>query len=335
MINSIQITEFLQNKFELPSPINVTLIRSYTNDVYKIVAGTKTYLLKVYGQGWRTEEELLFEVDLLNFLKNKHVRIAAPVMGGDKKYVYFVPQDRLTILFEWAGGNKPVSPFNSIDRELLGKAIAKIHLTTDGFKSKYHRKELGVDFLIKDPLNTILDNCEEKSQKAFFSNVAKNLSRYIETFISKGLDFGIVHADATFDNIHMTKEREVIFYDFDSGGLGWRAIDLQGWAVFDSKNVSKQEEFINGYRTIREISDDDVRASSYLHVANEFWGIALDVNRRISRQGIQAVKNYLITKETEMKNYMEYFSKASLVGADIRQNNTNYNNKNPKYLRGH
>lgn len=308
MIGTEQIVEFLHDKFELPLSTKISLVRSYTNDVYRVDIVNHKYLLKIYGKNWRTEEELYFEVDLLNFLKLNDIKVAGPTKGNDGKYVYAIDQDRFAILFEWADGDKPIPPFSPIDRERLGKAAAKIHLVTDLFKSGHYRKELGIDYLIRDSLTVILDGCNDEAQKVFFVDTARSLERYLEEFISKGLDFGIVHADVTFDNVHVTNENEVIFYDFDSGGQGWRAIDLQGWAVFDPKNVSKQNEFISGYRTVRNINDNDIKASSYLHTANEFWGISLDLTRRILNKGEQAIKDYLANKEIEMRNYMEYFA---------------------------
>ena len=115
-----------------------------------------------------------------------------------------------------------------------------------------------------------------------------------------------MHADVTFDNIHITKDKEVVFYDFDSGGPGWRAIDLQGWAVFDPIDNPKQQDFVRGYRTIREINVIDIQAAPYLHAATEFWGFALDLARRVSNQGEQTIKDYLITKETEIRVFMDY-----------------------------
>ena len=100
---------------------------------------------------------------------------------------------------------------------------------------------------------------------------------------------------------------QLIFYDFDSGGLGWRAIDLQGWAVFDQKTAPRQTAFIKGYRTVREISDNNVAASPYLHAANEFWGVGLDLNRRVLKQGKEAVNKYLDQKTKMFNMFLGYF----------------------------
>ena len=303
-----QIKNFLQSKFNLPSIKEISLLRRYTNDVYQISTTDKKYVLKIYGKSWRTEEELLFEVDLLNFLTKNDVKAAGPIYGKDKKFVYATSIDQFAILFEWADGDKPTSPFSSMDRELLGKATAKFHLATDNFKSSHHRQELNTDYLLTRPLVTILSSCVDSSQKSFFTQTSENLKRYIREFVTKGLDLGIVHADVTFDNIHITKDKEVVFYDFDSGGPGWRAIDFQGWAVFDPIDTPKQQHFVRGYRTIREINDIDIQAAPYLHAATEFWGIALDLARRVSNQVEQTIKDYLITKETEMQVFMDYFA---------------------------
>lgn len=285
-------------------------LRAYTNDVYE-VSGEKKFLLKVYGDGWRTKSEILWEIDLLSFLKSKGVDVAGVVAGmtGNKLFLINVEGgERLAVLFEWARGVKPDSPFSMSDYEKLGAAIAKIHKASDEFVSEHQRTRLDLDYLINNPLLIIEKSCDLK-MFSFFKELADSLKKEVIAFEQKGLDVGVVHDDVTFDNLHIDENGEIIFYDFDSGGVGYRALDLQGWAMLDKETVPRQEAFIKGYRTIREISDNDILASPYLHAANEFWGIGLDLERRVLQKGKAEVDAYLEDKKVMLGGFLEFFNK--------------------------
>lgn len=306
----VDISNWVKDNFEFSDNVEATLLRSYTNDVYEIENGDK-YLLKIYGEGWRTKSEVLWEIELLDFLKTNGVSVAGTIEGKNGKKLFEVDMDgadRLAVMFEWARGIKPESPFSLDKYELLGAATAKIHKISDSFQSNQKREELGIDYLLERPLQVILKVCGD-DKASFFRSYAVKLKKYILKFVSYGLDWGVVHTDVTFDNIHITDNREIIFYDFDSGGVGWRAIDLQGWTFFEPEKLPRQTAFIKGYRTVREISENNIAASPFLHAANEFWGIALDLDRRIINQGEQAINNYLSEKVKIFDKYFEYLER--------------------------
>ncbi len=303
------ISKWVEENFGFSDKVKVKPLRAYTNDVYEIENGGK-HLLKVYGDGWKTESEVLWEIELLEYLKEHHVGIAGIIEGKTGKKLFTLDiegNQRLVVMFEWAKGKKPTPPFSMDDYELLGKATAKIHQVSDNFQSNQQRQELGTDYLIDKPLLIILGACCNNDKARYFQNCANKLRGHIQKFESMGLDWGVVHTDVTFDNVHITDDREIVFYDFDSGGLGWRAIDLQGWAVFDAKTAPRQVSFIKGYRTVTRLSDNDIAASPYLHAANEFWGVGLDLNRRVLKQGEGAVSKYLSGKIKMFDMFSDYF----------------------------
>lgn len=303
------ISGWIENKYGFVGA-KAGLLRSYTNDVYEVI-GDKKYLLKFYGNGWRTESEILWEIELLDFLKRSGVGVAGAINGVSGEKLFSIELngiERFAVMFEWARGIKPDSPFSMNDYEKLGAAIAKIHKVSDDFVCNDQRQTLNVDYLINNPLLIIEKSCDPK-MSYFFREFADRLKEEINRFEKNGLDMGVVHDDVTFDNLHVTEGGEIIFYDFDSGGVGYRALDLQGWAVFDKETAPRQEAFIKGYKTVREISDNDVSASPYLHTANEFWGIGLDLERRVLQKGEVEVVAYLEDKKVLFDGFLRFFNK--------------------------
>lgn len=309
MDDNENISKWVRQYFDFSEKLKVKLLRSYTNDVYEIEDKEK-YLLKIYGEGWRAESEVKWEIKLIDFLKKQDVRVAGAMEGKAGKLLTIEERGRTrtAVMFEWADGKKPEPPFSLNDYELLGRATAKIHHALDSFHSNERREELGIGYLIDRPLATIMEICKNDTTLQFFREYALKLRDYLQRLIALGLDWGVVHDDVTFDNIHITDSGEVVFYDFDSAGLGWRAIDLEGWAVFDPKTRPRQEAFIKGYREIRDISGNDVVASPYFHAANEFWGVALDLKRRVLKNGEEATQTFLEDKINSFKLFDAYFT---------------------------
>lgn len=299
------ISKWVEENYGFPGKVRVKPLRTYTNDVFEIKNGGK-HLLKIYGDGWRTESEILWEIDLLEHLTKHHVAVAEVVEGKRGIKLFNIDKEkRPAVMYKWAAGKKPVSPFTLDDYERLGKAVAKIHKSSDNFESKHSRQPLDLEYLLHQPLKIILNT--GYSRGAYFQDLSKKLHSYVRTFESLGLDWGVVHGDVTFDNVHIVEDKTIVFYDFDSGGQGWRAIDLQGWAMFDQSTAPRQTAFLKGFRSEREISDNDVNASPFFHAANEFWGVGLDLSRRINKQGDKAIAKYLDEKINEFDKFLKYF----------------------------
>jgi len=72
-----------------------------------------------------------------------------------------------------------------------------------------------------------------------------------------------------------------------------RAIDIQGWAVLDAQWRPHWRAFLDGYREVRPLGENDIAAAPYLAAALELWGIQVDLERRILNETPSAVHGYL------------------------------------------
>jgi len=57
------------------------------NDIYIVKTQEDTYYLRVLIYKWRTKEEIEAEIELLNYLHNCGISIAAPVQGNEGVYI--------------------------------------------------------------------------------------------------------------------------------------------------------------------------------------------------------------------------------------------------------
>lgn len=296
MFHTEFLARWLKEQFgfaELPA---VALLRAYTNDVYRVDAGGNRFALKVYGIRWRADDEIRWEIDLLHHLAAHGVSVAGPVAGRDGDALRQVVLDgerRQVVLFEWADGGKPEGPFSPAMYRRQGKATATIHLAADGFTSPFARPALDLDYLVEHPVAFIESMPGNNEAKAILRFIAEALSAAITLRAQQGLDWGPCHGDLTFDNVHHTAEGQTVWYDFDSGGPGWRAIDLQGWAATMPDRQKDWRAFLDGYRTVRALSDNDVVVAPYLFLAQEFWSIQVDLQRRVIADGPEAISHLL------------------------------------------
>ena len=139
-MNILEIISYLASIFPIELPAYGELIRSYTNDVFLISTPSKQYILKVYKETWRKEQEIEYEVALLNHLVRKGLRVSIPIMGNDGRYVH--PLEMLNgkcnvVLFEYAEGRKPTPPFSLELYREFGAAIARMHTMSSDFESNF------------------------------------------------------------------------------------------------------------------------------------------------------------------------------------------------------
>lgn len=296
-MNLDKISKWLRKNYSFNSPPKVSLLRAYTNDVYLIELSGEKFVLKIYGKNWRSQDEINYEIELLEYLSSKGLLVAKAIPSRNNQPVEQIKTllgNQWAVLYEYAYGEKPQRPFSNELYFLFGEAIGKMHLISSSFVSSYQRKNLDLAYLIDEPIKIVKPLLSENPDNLILlTEIADNIKKKITELCEKGLNWGPIHGDATLDNLHITKNKEIVLYDFDSGGPGWRASDLQGWAVNNMERQGDYDSFIKGYQCMKELNQRDIEASPYLTIAWEIWGLKIDLENRIFKQGQEKVKVYL------------------------------------------
>ncbi len=291
-----EISKWVENNYSLGGKVTSKLLRSYTNDVYLIETLNKKFVLKLYDQIWRTKEEVLWEVDLTNHLLKKGVLVGVPVKSSDNEIVktMYIGKNKFTaVLFKYAKGDKPQPPFTPDLYYKFGKAAAKLHKESNDFTSIYSRPNIDLKYLIDDSL-MLAKGLTSKRELESLINFGSKLKNKINNFTK--LDMGIVHGDLTLDNLHITKSGDITFYDFDSAGFGYRAMELQGWVVLNPELKSNIDAYSKGYREIRDIDENNFKAASFLQAAQDMWlrkGMKALNSPEILEQQLQRVRQWI------------------------------------------
>ena len=255
------------------------LIRRGLSDTYLVQSVAKPYILRVYRPTWRPLSEILYEMDMLTYLHQNGASVSTPIERKDGSFVYglYAPEGlRYMVLFTYAKGEEPV--LTEEQGYQMAYATAVIHQASEGFTSSSTRFSLDVNYLIHKPLQLAKPYLEHRADDlAFLFKLADALSERIMD-LAPELDWGICHGDGTERNAHISDDGIVTFFDFDCGGMGWRAYDLATFRM----NVRKREQgnaiwaaYLKGYSSVRAIKPVDLEAEPLLFVARIFWSMGI------------------------------------------------------------
>ncbi len=279
--------------YSIAQPTSCTFLNFGLNDTYVVASPTDRYILRVYHAGWRAEEDILHELDVLAFLNDQGVPVSAPIPRTDGSFTHTVsaPEGPRTMaLFSYAPGRFPLIPHEEqTDSYHFGQALARIHAATDTFQSPHRRFALDLDHLMEQPLAAIEPFLQHRSDDwNYLRGLANRLRERIERVPGGMLDQGFCHGDVHSGNARIGEDGTVTFFDFDCCGKGWRAYDLAVFRWHARLYGNEQEQwphFLWGYQEARHIGDEDIALTAIfvavrliwitgLHTSNgHIWGI--------------------------------------------------------------
>jgi Ser/Thr protein kinase RdoA (MazF antagonist) len=272
--------------YDLPLPTACEPLSEGLNDVYFVQSGAGPHVLKLYRAGWRTREEVRYEVEALLHLDRRGVPVALPVASRDGSFTHELPAPagpRQAVLFTWASGRAD-TPLDESYAWRIGSATAAIHAATDDFSCPHRRFSLDLEHLLTQPLDALQPLLDDRASDAtYLRELAERLRRRLERLPVSALDWGFCHGDITTRNAHATDETVTLF-DFDCGGPGWRAYDLATFrtSLVDGGERYEQPEalwkaFLEGYRARRPLGDADLEAVPLFVALRQVWGLGMHV----------------------------------------------------------
>lgn len=200
---------------------------------------------------------MLFELELLDFLRERGVRAAAPLRRNDGALLGWTATpagQRATSLFEVAPGDPPENPPLPTQARELGKAVAELHLAANDFSSPHERYHLDLKYLVEQPLELIGQRDDKNLQEALAAlQPVEAMVDHVTALSTDADEYGVIHGDMHFGNMHFDGDRVTLF-DFDHCAYGWRAYDLVA-ALFLPE--AQQNAFFEGYESLRPLSTEE------------------------------------------------------------------------------
>lgn len=270
--------------YEIGSPIECVLLRSWINEVYSVQTSRGRFILKVFRHGWRAPDEIAYEVELMQHLARHGLRVHPPLFtrNGSAIHVLSAPEgSRPLVLYPLLFGQPPLPPSEAI-YHLVGQAIGRMHQAWNSFVPAHPRRALDLDYLAREPLSWLQPHLKKRhADWEFLLALVNRIQIRLEALEQTGrLSWGPIHGDATLDNLLVAEDQQIGIYDFDQSGPGWRAYELQGvfaWA-WEIERPSFWTALTEGYRSVQTLSDADIAAMPCFPVLNRLWCMGFEAH---------------------------------------------------------
>jgi Ser/Thr protein kinase RdoA (MazF antagonist) len=313
------VADFVATHYGLPGPIECKLLRRGFNDTFEVRAkdapkDAQRLILRLSGRRARGEADVASETAFISHLDKEGVPVAAPVPARDGILftTALVPEGRRpAVLFKYADGRAPETNFPE-DARANGVTLARIHDAAEGFiAGDPERYRLDLDHLLHRPMAAVLAlGSLSDATRLGLAELAERLSSAVAA--RGGLGWTRCHGDCHGMNARIGVEGaragQAVFFDFDDGGPGYLAYDL---AVFLWARVSFQRKehvmwhaFIEGYRSVRTITEADFEAAHLFVPIRHVWLMG-EYAGRLAEWGSEAVPADWIVRELEFMRTWE------------------------------
>ena len=258
-INKLEFQKYLNNY----SIGNVLFFKGIEEGIentnYFLSINNKKFILTVYEKRVKSKD-LPFFSDLMSSLNKAGFKCPTPVTNKKNETITDYEGKKLMIVSFLEGkAKKNLSPFNC---KSIGIEVAKMHQITKNFKFK-RQNDLSVKSW-RGLFDAVKDKCT-KIHKDLPNLIEENL-KDVENNWPKNLPRGIIHADLFHDNIFFNQDKLsgiIDFYfsceDFFSFDIAicFNALCFDGMKENLSFNVTKAKNFIDGYSSIRKLTDEE------------------------------------------------------------------------------
>lgn len=278
---------FVQKHYFPEQQVECRILKTGISDTYLIVTPVKRYIFRVYSFQWRTPTEISEELRLLQHLRENGISVsyAMPDLENTFIHSFAAPEgERFGVLFSFAEGNKVLN-FDAETHFRVGKLMAEMHLLTRNFalqRITYAEKELLVDPLIQ--LSSFLSADTEEMQ--YMKSVQAYLISELQNADQSQLRKGAVHLDLWFDNMNITPEGDITFFDFDFCGNGWLCMDMAYYMLQihstekdDDERECKTAQFLQGYESVTPVTAEEKRLIPILGICLYFFYLGIQSQR--------------------------------------------------------
>ncbi len=229
------------------------------NTNYYLSVNKKKFILTIYEKRVKPED-LPFFSNLMTSLNKANFKCPIPLINNKSQTITDFDGKKLMIVSFLEGKAKNnLTPSNC---KSIGVEVAKMHEITKNFKIK-RQNNLSIKSW-RRLFDTVKDKCS-KIHKDLPKLIEENLSD-VEKNWPKDLPKGIIHADLFHDNIFFIQDKFSGFIDFYFScedffafeiAICFNALCFDGLKNNLSFNVTKAKNFIDGYTSIRKLTDKE------------------------------------------------------------------------------
>ena len=255
------------SKYNLGKLLNYSGIKEgIENTNYSVKTNQGKFILTVFEK--RVEEkDLPFFMGLMKNLHNSNFPCPEPIINKNGSYITDILNKKAVVVSFLEGVAK--KKLEAADCYQVGIHAAKFHLITKNLNLKRENK-LSFNYWKKIYIN-VKQDCS-KIHKTLTKTIEKNLQQ-IEINWPNKIPYGIIHADLFPDNIFFKKNKLTGIIDFYFSCEDFYAFEIaiclnalcfEGSKENLSFNVTKAKKFIDGYSSIKKLTDNEKKSLKIL-----------------------------------------------------------------------
>jgi homoserine kinase type II len=318
----------IADEFGLADLITYTGIRNGSvNTHYLLETKRGRFFLKV--DEVKSELEIKQELELLLYLRKLGCPCPQPLRSKKGRYYHELHGKHASVSKYIDGVELPVEKLTSTHLEVVGHALADLHLIGRGYKK-------GIDN--RFGFTKILSIYREVRRQLplHLKHIVRVLDdevAYLENYLDNNLPKGIIHGDLFPDNVKFKGSRLVGIVDFEAACRGKLIYDLatavNAFCYHDGRyQIERFEPLITGYESLRPLSlpewdsfPNELRFSALRFTITrikDFYLRKCDENQRVFKDFKEFFDRLLILRR-EKTGGMEDILLAMATGYDYRK----------------
>jgi Ser/Thr protein kinase RdoA (MazF antagonist) len=254
------------------------------SDIYLVETRQNSYILKISHHHWRSQSDIQFELEFLDFLHQHDLPIANPLKTTSDELwvtVHAVEGDRYAALFPYAPGEVPQGDLSLEQGLIMGETLGRIHHTSLQFDNPTPRQSLNLKYLLEDSFATIRPYLRNSSDaRPYLSATIDHLKEQLTCLETISPLWSVCWGDPHSGNVHFTPDNQITLFDFDQCGYGWRVFDLAKFLqVSLSAGISRKvrDAFFVGYENIQPLTDAEATSLQALTQVAHIWAWAISI----------------------------------------------------------
>ncbi|NTW45046.1 MAG: phosphotransferase, partial [Anaerolineaceae bacterium] len=205
------------------------LLDEVTNFVYEFKCQEKRRILRLTHNSHHSEDEIIAELDWVNFLIQQGVSASQPLHSKNGRLTERYPVEDsyfVAAVFEYAPGHfiDPSNPqeWNPQFFQAFGRTMGKMHRATRYYHAAHLRQKRSQ--WDEDDLQRNANDYLPADQKQAATDLEKLLGRFNQNTPTVE-SYGLVHCDVNPTNFHVI-DGQITLFDFDDCAYNWFINDI-------------------------------------------------------------------------------------------------------------